>query len=276
MSYATLMVHLQLGHANAGLLRVTGDLAERLQASVIGIAGCQPVQIVYGDGYVAGDVIEQDRDEIAKEIAAAEAEFRAALHGRASSLEWRSVVTPEPVADYLAREARSADVFVAQLDSKTSFFDISKHVDLGDIVTQIGRPVLIVPPQVDRLKLERVLVGWKDSRETRRAVVDALPLLALADHVSIVEIAPKAELTEVRERLDDVVAWFRRHGVGAEASVVPAAGDDAAQLQAVAQEQAADLIVAGAYGHSRLRERVVGGVTQDLLLRADRCALVSH
>ena len=57
MTYATLMVHLELGHSNAGLLQVAGDLAERFHAGVIGIAACQPVQIVYGEGYVSGDVI---------------------------------------------------------------------------------------------------------------------------------------------------------------------------------------------------------------------------
>jgi len=58
--------------------------------------------------------------------------------------------------------------------------------------------------------------------------------------------------------------------------VVRATGDDASAIEAVAQEQSADVIVAGAYGHSRLREWVMGGVTADLLLAANRCALLSH
>ena len=78
MTYATLMVHLELGHPNAGLLKIVGDLAERFHAGVIGIVACQPMQIFYGDGYIPGEVVEQDRDELATEIRAAEQEFRAA------------------------------------------------------------------------------------------------------------------------------------------------------------------------------------------------------
>jgi hypothetical protein len=66
VTYATLMVQLELGHSNAGLLRITGDLAERFHASVIGIAVCQPMQIVYGDGYFSGEIIEQNYEEIEK------------------------------------------------------------------------------------------------------------------------------------------------------------------------------------------------------------------
>ena len=73
-----------------------------------------------------------------------------------------------------------------------------------------------------------------------------------------------------------MVAWLRWHDVVAEPLVLASNGDDVGVLNAIAQELAADLIVAGAYGHSRLREWVLGGVTRDLLLRANRCSLVSH
>ena len=76
--------------------------------------------------------------------------------------------------------------------------------------------------------------------------------------------------------VEDVVGWLERHGVVAETLACRSIGEDATRLNDIAQEQNADLIVAGAYGHSRLREWVLGGVTCDLLLRADRCSLVSH
>ena len=63
MTYATLMVHLQLGGTNAGTLRVAADLADRFQAAVTGLAACQPMQLVYSDGYIAGDVFERDREQ---------------------------------------------------------------------------------------------------------------------------------------------------------------------------------------------------------------------
>jgi len=124
--------------------------------------------------------------------------------------------------------------------------------------------------------VERAIVGWNDTRESRRAIVDALPFLEQAAHVTVAEIADGSELAEVRLRLEDVVEWLKRHGVAARCIAAPSSGDDASRLNAIVEEQGADLIVGAAYGHSRLREWVFGGVTKDLLLNADVCSLVSH
>src|SRR5450631_2020426 len=158
MTYKTLMVHLELGRPNAGLLSIVGDLAAKFQASVIGIAACQPLQLAYGDGYVSGDVVEQDQVEIRKEVADAEREYRSALQAHAGNLIWRSNVTMEPLSDYIAREARSADLVVTGVDIGASLFDTSKHMNVSDLVMRVGRPVLIVPADTDELKLEGVVV----------------------------------------------------------------------------------------------------------------------
>ena len=273
-TYATMMVHLELGRLNAGLMEIAG-LAERFHASVIGIVACQPLQITYGDGFIPGDLVEQDRAEIEKQIKEAEAEFRSALQARVSNLEWRSGVTFAPLSDYLAREARSADIIITSVTSG-DLLDASRLVSTGDLVMQVGRPVLIVPSTANKLKLERVVIAWKDTRETRRAAFDALPLLKEAVEVAVVEITAEDELAAARTRLQDVVGWLKRHGVVAESIASRSTGDDATRLNAIAHEQDADFIVAGAYGHSRLREWALGGVTRDLLLRANRCSLVSH
>ena len=276
MTYATLMVHLEIGRSNAGLLQVAGDLARRFNAGVIGIAACQPMQIPYGDGYVSPDLVEQDFKKVGEEIAAAKAEFHDALGARVGRSEWRSTVTLDPLPGYLAHEARSADLVVTGVDRNASLFDMSRHLDIGDLVMRVGRPVLIVPTTADKVGLSRVVVAWKDTRETRRAIADALPLLKKAAFVAVVEIAAESELAEARTRLGQVVEWLERHGVMAQAIAAPSAGEDAHRLGDIAQEQRADLIVAGAYGHNRLREWMLGGVTRDLLLRADKCSLVSH
>jgi nucleotide-binding universal stress UspA family protein len=122
----------------------------------------------------------------------------------------------------------------------------------------------------------RVLVGWKNTRETRRAIADALPLLQRAEFVLLAEIAQPAELSAVRERLAGVANWAARHDVEVETLAVPSDGQDALALHGLVIEHGMDLLVAGAYGHSRVREWVLGGVTRDLLLRAKVCALVSH
>jgi nucleotide-binding universal stress UspA family protein len=104
---------------------------------------------------------------------------------------------------------------------------------------------------------------------SRRAV-------AGAKRVTVVEIAPEEDLASARTHLEDVVGWLKRHDILAKPLASVAKRDDARQLDAIARELGADLVVAGAYGHSRMREWVLGGVTRDLLLGADRCSLVSH
>ena len=271
MTYPTLMAHLELGHSNAGLLRIAGELADQFEAGVIGIAACQPMRNLYsnfGDYYISGDIVQQERDEIEKEIKVAEAELRSALEGR-------STVMFGSLCDYLACQARTADLIVTVVDSG-DLVDASRRVSTAELVMHAGRPVLIVPRTVEARRLDRVVIGWKDTREARRAALDALPLLKKARHVAVVQIAAGEDLASARAGLDDVLGWLKRRGVEAEAIAAPSTGDDAARLKEIADKQKADLIVAGAYGHTRLREWVLGGMTRDLLLCADRCALVSH
>lgn len=278
MTYTSLMVHVQTGSSNAGLLKVTADLAERFDARVIGIGACQPIQMVYSDAYMSADLFEQDRKQIEQDLKETEAEFRSIVGARIRHLDWRSIVSYGPLADDVAVEARCADLVVTSEDQKLASRNTSRHVDAGDLVMQAGRPVLVVPAAADKIAFDRIVVGWKDTRETRRAIVDALPFLKAARDVSLVEICAKEELEAVGRRLVDVVGWLGRHGVTAQPSAMTEASteDDAERLGAIAQDKNADLLVGGAYGHSRLREWVLGGVTRDLFLRADRCALVSH
>ncbi len=276
MTYASLMVHLDLGAPSVGLLKVAADVAERFKARVIGIAACQPMPIAFGDGYMSAEVMEQDRAESEKETNRAEADFRAALHGRVADPEWRSTISYMALAEYVAGQARAADLLITGPDRRGPSLDSSRQVNIGDLVMRIGRPVLIVPPGVVALDLTSVVIGWKESREIRRALSDALPLLQQAGRVAVVEIAADEDLVDARSRLQDVVAWLKCHGVMAEAVAAPSAGNDATHLDAIAREHGAGLLVAGAYGHNRLREWVLGGVTRDLLLRSDRCSLLSH
>ena len=275
MTYATLMVNLQLGRANAGLLQIAADLAERFQSRVVGIAAGEAVEVVYDEGRMSGDVIEQDLVRLDREIGLLEAEFRAAVHGRNREVLWRSRKMFGPVDDYLAAEARCADLIVTGVDRDEA--DLSpRQVDTAGVVLQAGRPVLVVPAAAGCMNLQRVVVCWKDTKEARRAVSDALPILKSAAHVEVVEIAAERDLESSRVRLDDVVGWLSQHGVCARPSAIPSYGDDKAELASIFDDRRADVVVAGAYGHSRLREWVLGGVSRDLLVHADRCSMVSH
>jgi len=262
------MVHLEIGQSNTGLLAIAAELAERLDAGVIGIAACQPMQIVEGDGYEPTVLMGADSDDIEEEIKKAEAEFRDALQTSSRPVEWRSTITLGPLADYLAGEAGRADLVVTSASWR--------QAKISDFVMQLGRAALIVPAEASTLNLDHVLVAWKDTREARRATLDALALLKKAARVTIVEIADEKVLSSKRAHLDDIATWLKTHGICAETLASSSTGNNAMRLKAIAREQGTDLIVAGAYGHSRLREFVLGGVTHDLLLCADLCSLVSH
>jgi len=105
------------------------------------------------------------------------------------------------------------------------------------------------------------MIGWKDTREARCAVVDAIPLLQKAAHVSIVEICTQAEQAASRVRLAGAAAWLQRHRVAADCIASSSTGHDAEALYTQGRDIDIDLIVAGAYGHNRSREWALGGVT---------------
>jgi nucleotide-binding universal stress UspA family protein len=278
MTYSTIMVNLELGCSNAGVTSAAGDLAERFGSSVVGIAAGQPMPIIGTDTdgyYIPEALIEQERARINSDLTAAEAEFRDALQGRVKTISWRSNVMLGSVAGYIAGEARCADIVVTAGSGDTPS-ELTRRVNPGDLLMQMGRPVLLVPAEAAPLALDRVLVAWKDSQQARRAVSDALPLLEKASHVAVASIAAAADIASARSQVADVVLWLKRHGIKAVSVVARPSGDDAGQLLNIAREHEAGVLVAGAYGHSRLLEWALGGVTRHLLLHGRGFALLSH
>jgi nucleotide-binding universal stress UspA family protein len=142
---------------------------------------------------------------------------------------------------------------------------------------QVGRPLLVVPESCNWLDRRSVLVAWKDTAEARRAVSDALPQLRKCTEVTIVEIVEdEADRAATLLRVEDVAAWLSRHGVGASQQVPGQCGDAATQLERVASDVGAGVVIAGAYGRSRLSEWILGGVTRRLINPANRCSLLSR
>ncbi len=275
MSYVSQLVHLETGQSNEALLRISGDLAQRLKVNVIGIAARRADSMPLGEVYAMGELLQTRKKENADLLQAAQTQFRQSLQGRGLALTWRESSDFESVARYLAQQARDADLLITGLPSMGRF-DAGFQVHVGDLVMQAGRPVLLIPESVSELRLDWAMVGWNDTREARRAIVDALPLLRLAKRVHVLEIVPEHELTAAAARLDQVVAWLARHGVRADALPTAMAKDQTQQLSAIALTHGADLIVAGAYGHQRVREWVFGGVTQELLAQPPCCLLLAH
>ena len=276
----TLMVRVVAGMPNDAVLALAADLATRLEVlKVIGISARQPIQVYGGfDMAMPADLLAWDFEQIGRELKAAEAEFRWAFEGKAAELEWRSAIAAEgSIVDYVTGEMRAADLLVTTADEDGSLLD-GRRLDLADLVLRAGRPVLLAGPGQNKLDLTRVVVGWTESREARRTVLDAVPLLSLAERVSVVELVAEEDFSEARTRTEDVAQWLAGRGISACARPIVAKGSHGDQLRDVVGEFELDagLVVGGAYGHTRLREWVLGGVTRDFLLRPTRCSLVSH
>jgi nucleotide-binding universal stress UspA family protein len=175
----------------------------------------------------------------------------------------------------VARNARAADLVIIGSEARRA--DVTRHVDAGGLVMRAGRPVLLVPLEVEWLKLKTIVVAWKDTREARRAVSDALPLLHMAREVIIVELLEAgADQVAAKTRVDDVAQWLVRRKINASSIATKTLINMAGQLTLLAQDEGASIIVAGAYGHTRLQEWIFGGVTRDLLTQQKCCALLSH
>jgi nucleotide-binding universal stress UspA family protein len=275
MDYKTVMVGLALDRRNDACLRVAGDLAERFGARIIGVAASDIRPPMYfADGDVAQKLLDEEAAAIERRLSELEAEFRAAVERRATVLEWRSArALPVP---YLLQQARAADILVIGARQET-LVDPSSAPDPSGLVMQAGRPLIVVPSTVEWLDLRSVLVAWKDVREARRAIFDALPILAAAKEVTIAAISEQdGRRAEAQAHVADVAAWLRSHGITANTVVPEKAGGVTGQLENIAANIGAGAVIAGAYGHSRLREWVLSGVTRHLATESRRCAFLSR
>ena len=277
--YAAVMVHVcGESPASDGRVALAVDLARRFGATLIGVAGeaLQPPPVdPFGGGVMVGEIIDAEEERVQSDLQAARNRFETLLRTAGLDTEWRSSIAPP--TQIIAREARSADLVVIGREPVRSGLEAQQCPDPGDLLMHAGRPLLVVPPGASRLLAERIVLAWKDTREARRALWDALPLLTRAAAVHVVEVAAESELQAAAARVAEVVGHLKRHGVAAAGEAhVRREATVADELILVAEQNAADLIVAGGYGHARLREWVFGGVTADLLRHSPKCCLLSH
>ena len=271
MSYATIMVHVDVFGDLGAHVRVAGELAERFHARLIGISGWAPTS-----AFLAEEALQDPTPstpplhEMKSILDIKGQQFRAAFNSDNRTVEWRSGL--DFPSDYIAREARAADLLVIGRQSGNA--DLLRSLDPGGLVLKAGRPVLLVPKDVISCSAKRVAIAWKDTREARRAVADALPLLDMAESVTIVEVCTDEFVT----KLEDVSSYLGRHRIHANCErLQPTPDTSTAQcLSQFVLNQRIDLLVAGGYGHSRLGEWVFGGVTRTLLHDSLICCLLTH
>jgi nucleotide-binding universal stress UspA family protein len=274
MSFATLMVHVGADPNSDARVRLAAGVAGRFSSMLIGISASilppYPAENVY---FINKKIFDQEHRDILAALKNAEASFRSAADASGLKIEWRSAVDlPE---NYIVSEARAADLVIVGQARET--VDITRSLDPGTAILKTGRPILVVPPGIDTLKAERILIGWNDSREARRAVHDALPLLCDAKSVAIVEICDDGMEAAGRRHVDDMTQYLARHRISVGSATAVTATDRVAdQLVKSAADEGADLIVTGGYGHSRLGEWIFGGVTRDLLKKSPVCCLFAN
>jgi nucleotide-binding universal stress UspA family protein len=182
----------------------------------------------------------------------------------------------ESPTEALAAASRAADLIVAGGGPRLQG-SVYREVSVAELAMLAGRPVLIAPPGASGLSANKVVLAWRDTREARRALSDAMPFFEAAEGVLVLEVCGEDEALDAAIRTEDVVDALARRGIAAQAKVAVQDHKAAAtRILGEARAFGADLIVLGCYGHSQLGEWMFGGVTHDLMAQDDIYLLLSH
>jgi nucleotide-binding universal stress UspA family protein len=253
------------------------SVAAAFDAHLAGIAFLyDPIVPISGAGYIPADVIDsQERDNAAAAKAALDRFAAASKRAGVSAEPLTMSASLGGVAEQFSRIARRFDLsIVGQAEPETSAIE---DVIAEAALFESGRPVIVVPYiQKDPLKLDQVMVCWDGSRAAARAIGDAMPLLEKSKRVEIVIVAnERGKQDEIAGA--DMGAHLARHGLNVEVRRTVLGDIDVADiLLSHAADSGSDFIVMGGYGHSRLREFVLGGVTRSIFRSMTAPVLMSH
>jgi nucleotide-binding universal stress UspA family protein len=266
MQAATLMVHMDTSPEAEARLALAASMARSLDVGLIGVAAGQTAAV--GPVQRSNALLAEAR-EIEQLLHVAGDRF-AQTAANLDAASWRAEFA-DPVA-FLALNARAADIVIVgprpQRSGQTAL-----SIDPEDALIEVGRPILFSPAGLKTWSGECVLVAWKDCKEARRALYEALPLLARAQAVSVVTFNEAG----THDGLADVVAYLEGHGIEAAPHAADVRfGTVGDELLAHAADRGIDMIVAGAFSRSRGQERVFGGVTLDLLQRSAVPVFFAH
>ncbi len=282
---STMLVHVDETRHCPARLALAGAMARKLEATLVGLFVPPPATMPLA---LPGEVNPGWTEALARQRRSAQARAEdhfAALKHQVPDAIWRIEEADGlgHVAPILVREGRRADlIVVGQSDADATSFEGPGTV-AQDVMMAAGRPVLIVP-YAGRFEGvgRRPLIAWTEGREAARALYDALPLLRDAEKVQLLEIGPawasEEEIGRRREGLASMRRYLEAHGLPSGAEYLPGMRDvgDASLILSRAADHGADLLVMGGYGHSRLQELVLGGVTRSILSSMTVPVLMSH
>ena len=274
MSLKTILVHLSDDDLHAERLEVAGRLARDYDAHLVALFMATPIGMpaeVIGRGAAAA-YLNAATTAVRDKALALKEDFAGFCLDQGISSSW--IVEEGDHLELLAQHAHAADLIVVSQPRIESIEDRFRLRLAEEITMVAGLPILLLPQAHAAESLgRRVLIAWKGTREAVRAVRDALPVLESARETTVLTVSPDSE---DRRSQKEVVAYLARHGIAASAQE---AAEENGVGQAILDSAAArgcDLIVMGAYGHSRLRELVMGGVTRHVLYNTAVPVFMSH
>jgi nucleotide-binding universal stress UspA family protein len=275
--YKTLLVPVDERQRSTRSIELAGQLAREFDSHVIGVH-VRPSQYIPVVGHLEGSrkLAEDLREKLVNEpTQRAKAQFDAGVRAAGiAKAEWRTADGDR--ADELAVHARYADLVII---NQTDPDDVNATHFASAVLMSLGRPALLLPYAGEfRSVGNDVLVAWSATREAARAVTDALPLLRRARRVVVTAVDAQPSPGGHGESPGaDIAVYLARHGVSAEVAPAASGGaDPGTVILSRAHDQGADLIVMGAYGHSRVRQIMLGGATRTVLQSMTLPVLMSH
>ncbi len=274
MALKTILVHLANDEDHVGRMEVAKGLARAYDAFLTALFITHPgdtLKHIPGRG-VSPVFLEEAFESANRRARELEGEFSDYCTRENIPHEW--VVADSEHLETIARHAHAADLVIVTRPTDQNLEDRVRIRMAEELVLSSGLPILALPPGFGGEWLPKhVLIAWKPTREAVRAVRDALPLIETADKVIVASIKPSAE--DAVSTLE-VMQYLRRQGANVESIDMPEKDSVADTLLAIAESHECNLIVAGAYGHSRLREVFLGGVTRGLMRHSTVPLLLSH
>jgi len=281
MSYRSILLYLDQNPTCDARTQAAIRLARRLDCHLAGLAPTGLLDLPGSPGATLSDLAALAWDCLRDEAERAADRFRAAC-GSAGLHSIETVIDEaEPAASLIAHAHCSDLTVLTQADPSAPGHRGARAV-VEQVLLYSARPTLLLPHACAPRALEtigsKVIVAWDESCEAVRALNDALPLLQRASTVEVVRWNPPGPAAGEPPvpRLDALRQWLAWHGVSADARVETTSIDVADAMLSHAADIGADLIVMGAYGHSRWTERVLGGVTRQLIGSATVPLLMSH
>ena len=280
MNFKTILVHLDHSPRSAVRVAMAARWSRAHESHLVGLLPTGLYDgVIPADAIPTGmtDAIAESADYLRRRAEAIARAFRQGIAG-AATLSYEVRMVDGVTVDAVVRFGRASDLLVLGQSDAAEDLDTTARRLPEQVLMEAGRPVLVVPSAgaFDAMP-ENIVVAWDGSREAAVALQAALPALRRAARVTLVSLRHPRDADAAQQWLvPDTVQHLRRHGVQARAESLMTEIDLADALLSRLSDLGADLLVMGGYGHSRLRECVLGGVTRQILAQMTVPVLIAH